>query len=406
MVSSGKAAELVPPKEAMHVDTVSTAAQLDSLVRTAGDTLNIYMLAGDYHLRPKKDSDTAVRVYTEQSIKSVPITYGLKITSKYVRIKGAPAFSSAIYTHAGYGLYFIGVEDGLIEGIIISGGERDSSADAPDAAIVVKNSKLKILNNIIFENIGTDSIMRLTKKGIMGISCREGSNVLIYNNQIARNSWNGIGVFKDATAVITGNLIDGVGKTQDDSVGPGAGIGILITRNGKATLESNVIKRYTKGIGIFCAADVRVNMNLLEDIVTWGIAVWDADTNRPVARIENNVIYKTGACGISITRFLEGGEPGYCRHNIISETAQDHRFDSPDKYCYQCALAVQGRPDKFDVSNNVFYKNTWIAPCFSNLDLSVPEFVQMLQAEFSTLPLQWYAGYSEFIQKYYLYALR
>jgi hypothetical protein len=228
--------------------------------------------------------------------------------------------------------------------------------------------------------------------------------VLIFNNQIARNSWNGIGVFKDAKAVITGNLIDGVEKTQDDSSGPGAGIGIMVTRNGIATIESNVVKRYCKGIGIFCKANVKADMNLLEDIVTWGIAVWDADTCRPVAKIENNVIYKTGACGISITRYLEGGDPGYCRHNIMSETARDHRFDSPDKYCFQCALAVQGKPDKFDISDNLFYRNTWIAPCFTDYDKSLPDFLHTLQSEYSTLPLQWYAGYSEFIQRYFLYA--
>ncbi|RYD72303.1 MAG: right-handed parallel beta-helix repeat-containing protein, partial [Sphingobacteriales bacterium] len=379
------------------VDTVRNAAQLYSICARGEDSLDIVLLPGDYHLAPNKDVDTMLSM--DGDTNPVKITYGLKITSKFVNIKGAAAYGSAIYTHSGYGLWFVGCENGVIEGIIISGGIRDSDSRATDAAIVASNSKLRILDNLIFENQGDTGIVKKNVVGIMGICVREKSYVFIYDNQIARNSWHGIGVYKDGAATITGNLIDGVDKAKDEEMGGGRGIGILITRNGKATVETNIIKRYSKGIGVFINADALVSENLVEDVGIWGINVWDADSGRPVARINKNIIYKTGACGVAIIRYLEGkGETGFFTNNIMVETAQNHEYDSPDKYCFQCALAVHARPDKFTIEGNVFYKNTWMAPCFTNLDKGIAQFVEILQTQYSTVPLQWYAGYSEFIQ--------
>lgn len=422
----------------VRVDTVGTVAQLEALVYGPRDTLHIYLLPGDYHLSPKTAMDTALfdsmavfgdtaklSLFTRLtavdtaappeiidsmksalllSLGSVRHTYGLLIQKSVISIKGSPAYGSAIYTHAGYGLYFKNCRDASLEGVIVTGGIRDPESRATNAAIVAVNSKVRIANNLIFANEGDSAILRKTRVGIMGVCAREGSNLIIFNNQIARNSWDGIGVYKDARATITGNLVDGVDNAPENGAGGGRGIGIMVTWNGKATIETNVIKRYNKGIGIYINADVLVSGNLIEDIGIWGINVWDGDTGRPVARIEKNVVYKTGACGIAIIRYLEGGgEPGFCNENIIVESGQNRNYDMPNKYCFQCALAVHGRPDSFAIENNVFYKNTWIAPCFTNLDKPVGEFIEILQTRYSALPLQWYAGYSEFIQRFYFY---
>lgn len=385
-------------------DTIRTAAQLYDVCSRSTDSLDVFLMPGDYHLAPNQDVDTTIEMYGD-STGRVKITYGLKITSKYVSIKGSPAYTSAIYTHSGYGLWFVGCENAVIEGLIITGGARDSDSRATNAAIVATNCKLRVLDNLIFENQGDTNLLKHHVVGIMGVCVREGAYVFIYDNQIARNSWHGVGVYRDGTATITGNLIDGVDKAEDNEVGGGRGIGILVTRNGKATIETNIIKRYHKGIGVFVNADALVSENLIEDVATWGINVWDADTGRPVARINKNIIYKTGACGAAIIRYLESnGEVGYFTNNIMVETAQNHAYDSPDKYCFQCALAVHGRPDKFAIEGNVFYKNTWMAPCFTNLDHGMMQFIETLQTKYSTVPLQWYAGYSEFIQRFYFYA--
>lgn len=422
-------------KWATKIDTVSTAAQLEKLIESPRDTLHIYLLPGDYHLKYKTGVDSALydsaafadtakmslflrltapdstgvidslkSARIRDSLGSVRYSYGLRIKKSIISIKGSPAYTSVIYTHAGYGLFFIDCKDASLDGVIVTGGIRDPNSRATDAAIVAVNSRVKITNNLIFANEGDSALLRKNKVGIMGICVREGSHAFILNNQVARNSWDGIGVYKDATATITGNLIDGVDKAGENEVGGGRGVGIMVTRNGKATIETNVVKRYTKGIGIYINADVLVSGNLIEDIAIWGINLWDADTGRPVARIEKNVVYKTGACGIAIIRYLEGGkDPGYCSNNIIVESGQNRDYDIPNKYCFQCALAVHGRPDSFAIENNVFYKNTWLAPCFTNLDKPISEFIEILQTQYSTLPIQWYAGYSEFIQRFYFY---
>jgi putative cofactor-binding repeat protein len=385
------------------IDTAWNAAQLDSIFVQPVDSIIVILVPGDYRLRPKADIDTAVDKRDGIPV-SVQITYGLKITAKYVKILGAQAYGSAIYTNAGYGLYFLNCANAYIEGVIITGGARDPDSLATDAGIVVKNSKVKIVDNLIFENMGDSSIVRKTRQGIMGICGREGSYCFIFNNQIARNSWNGIGIYKNASATITGNLVDGVDKPKEGEFGGGRGIGIFLTRNAKATIETNVVKRYTSGIGVFINADALISENLVEDIDAWGMCVY-ADTGKPKAHIENNVIYKTGACGASIIRQKEGSDdPGYFRNNIIVETAQNRHYDSPSKYCYQCALSVLARPDHFAIADNVFYKNFWLAPCFTSLDLMEPDFAQILQTRFSTLPLRWYAGYSEFVQRFYFFA--
>ncbi len=385
-------------------DTVRTAAQLYDLCSRGNDTLDIFLMPGDYHMMANRDVDTMIEMVGDSHAR-VPITYALKITSKYVSIKGSPAYTSVINTHAGYGLWFVGCENAIIEGLVITGGQRDSDSRATNAAIVASNSKLRILDNLIFENQGDPKIVMQNMVGIMGVCVRENSYVFLYDNQIARNSWHGIGVYRDGAATITGNLIDGVDKADDEEMGGGRGAGILVTRNGKATIETNIIKRYNKGIGIFINADALISENLIEDVATWGINVWDADSGRPVARITRNIIYKTGACGTAIIRYLEGkGETGFFTNNIMVETAQNHAYDSPDKYCFQCALAVHARPDKFLIEGNIFYKNTWMAPCFTSLDQGMMQFIETLQTKYSAFPLQWYAGYSEFIQRFYFYA--
>jgi hypothetical protein len=334
----------------------------------------------------------------------VKFTYGLKLTGKYIHLKGSPAYASVIYTNAGYGLYIVDCQQAIIEGLIITGGQRDSNKFATDASIVAIRSKVRIMDNLLFANIGDSALVSKLVYGIMGVCAREGSFVFIFNNQIARNSWHGVGVFRDAEATITGNVIDGVDKASDEEVLGGRGTGIIVTRNARANIEANVIKRYWSGIGVYVNAQVKANGNLLEDIGTWGISIWDADTGRPVAKIEKNVVYKTGACGLVLARYLEGDkDPGYIKDNIFVETAQNRDYDSPDKYCFQCPLAVEGRPENFIIENNLFYKNFWMSPCNSSRDVPIGEFIQELQTNFSTFPLQWYAGYSEFIQRFYLY---
>ncbi len=123
----------------------------------------------------------------------------------------------------------------------------------------------------------------------------------IEGNEIVRNSWDGIALYRDASAVIAGNVIDGVDKARGSRIGGGRGVAIGLTWNAFADVRGNLVKRYWKGIGVFVDAWGCVQENVIEDIVTWGIAYWDADKGKPVGFFEDNVIYGTGACGASIT---------------------------------------------------------------------------------------------------------
>jgi hypothetical protein len=118
------------------------------------------------------------------------------------------------------------------------------------------------------------------------------------------------------------------------------------------------VARYWKGIGLFVDAQATVRWNVVEDILTWGIAFWGAGDGHPVGRIQENAIYQTGACGAMISR-EEGGpeESGFFRANAIVQTGQNERYDSGDPYCPQRPIARDNVPASFLVSENLLLDN-------------------------------------------------
>ena len=228
-------------------------------------------------------------------------TAGLHLRGKRIHLVGPADSSAVLHTHAGFGLFFEWCADGRVENLTITGGTRDPDGNATDAAIVVKHSRIVLRNNLITTNIGDTAIVRTTIVGVMGVSGREGAKLSITGNRIINNSWDGIALYRDAEALIEGNIARGVEKARGATIGGGRGVGIGLTWNARAAIRSNLVTRYWKGIGLFVDAVAIVEQNLVEDILTWGIAYWDADKGAPVGVIENNVIYKTGACGASIS---------------------------------------------------------------------------------------------------------
>lgn len=357
---------------------VQDAAHLQRLFASPVETLKVVLLPGDYHLAPWPIMDSTCG-NCEKMETPVDATVGLHIRGKYVRITGPEDRSAIIHTYAGYGLFFEGCADGLIENVTITGGERDTNGNATDAAIVVKNSTVSIRNNLITNNIGDSAIVASKVVGIMGICGRENSNLTITGNRIIRNSWDGITLYRDAVATIESNIIDGVDKARGAQVGGGRGVGIGVTWNGKATIRGNLVTRYWKGIGLFVDANGLVDGNIVEDILTWGIAYWDADKGMPVGVIENNVIFRTGACGASITRTRQGKDPGRFVGNIIVETAQNEKYDAPDYYCYQCALALHAVPEGFSIERNIFCNNRRATTDLPNHDMRLPDFLEAVR---------------------------
>jgi parallel beta-helix repeat protein len=242
-----------------------------------------------------------------------------------------------------------------------------------------------INENLITNNVGDSATVAKTIVGIMGVCCREHSFVTITNNDIIRNSWDGIALYRGAVATIENNTVDGVDKARGAQIGGGRGVGIGVTWNGRATIRNNRVTRYWKGIGLFVDAYGIVEGNIVEDIITWGISYWDADKGLPVGFIRNNVIYKTGACGASITRAREGEKTGEFTNNIIVETGQNPKYDPPDYYCFQCALALHAVPNSFIIKDNLFYNNRRATPDLPDHDVPLGEFMNASRTQRESL---------------------
>jgi parallel beta-helix repeat protein len=352
---------------------VTSVVGLQAALSGKVDSLEIYLQPGDYYLSPTSITDSTCG-NCEEPNQFVPATAGLEISGSYVRITGPEDRSAVIHTNAGYGIYFNHCKRGIIENLSVTGGIRDPDGNATDAAIVVKNSAVTIRNNYIYGNIGDSAIVVKNIIGVMGICGRENSDLTITDNEIIGNSWDGIALYRDATATIIGNLIDGVDKASSKVAGGGRGVAVGITWNARATIDGNLVKRYWKGIGIFVNANVTARNNIIEDILTWGIAYWDAERGKPVGIIENNIIYSTGACGVSITRSQPGPNPGHLIGNVIVRTAQNPKYDAPDYYCNQCALSISSKPDNFRIDDNLFFNNRRATETLPDYDLSESEF--------------------------------
>jgi len=359
---------------------VSRVAALDSLLSRSLYDTEIRLLPGEYHLAPRMDIDSTCGNCDDPD-NSVPMTYGLWIRGERVSIVGPKDRSAVIFTHSGYGLYFNGCADCEIKRLSVTGGERDVDGRATDAAIVVKAGSLRVAECRIFDNIGDSTLVATNVVGIMGICGREGAQLSIEGSEIMRNSWDGIALYRDASAFIERNLIDGVDKSRGGEVGGGRGVGIGVTWNATADIRDNLIKRYWKGIGIFVDGWGYVRENVIEDIVTWGIAYWDADKGKPVGIFEGNVIYNTGACGASIACANTGGSELDCRFvgNVLVKCAQDPRYDDPDYYCHQTALALEAVPEGFTVADNLFYDNRRATEDLPDRDLKKKDFVKKLR---------------------------
>jgi len=337
---------------------VATSAELEEALSGTRRDATIVLAPGVYALDPESAIDSTCGNCADPDT-LVPISIGLTISGRNVRIEGPRDGSAVIVTRAGYGLYFKDCIDCELDRVTITGGARDASGAATDAAIVARNSSVAITNCVIHDNIGDPERIATHTVGVMGICGREGADLTIQNCEILRNSWDGIALYRDARATISNNLIDGVDETAGEA-GSGRGVAIKATWNSNARIERNLLKRYWKGIGVFVDADVVAHGNIVEEMREWGFNVSDAGAGRPRASMERNAVYDCGACGIAITRhaaYARDETPGWLIANIVVHTGQNPKYDAPDYYCQQCALALEAVPDGFSIRGNVFYDN-------------------------------------------------
>lgn len=315
---------------------------------------------GRYFLEPRPYLDERCGNCEDPDVR-VKASVGWIVSGDGIRIEaapGAPAEEVIIHTRAGYGILFQDCQDCALRGVTVRDGIRDEDPNATDAAVVVSRSSVAIEDCLLTENLGDSILVATNVVGVMGIAGREGAAMTIRRNRIVRNSWDGIALYRGASAEIVDNVVDGVDKARGAEVGGGRGVGIGLTWDAKAHVEGNLVTRTWKGIGIFVDAEATVVHNVVEEVLTWGIAYWDAGRGRPVGRIESNVVFDAGACGISIARETAAtGAPGHCRGNVVVRTGQNPRYDDPELYCEQVPIAVFARPEGFTIADNVLFDN-------------------------------------------------
>lgn len=372
--------------------------RLQSILDTLRGPARVVLEPGHHVLRPVDYTDPTCGNCEDPAVE-VPATRGLRVSGSEIEIVGTSADSVVLHTRSGYGVLFEGCRRCGLRGVTITDGIRDPDGRATDAGVVVRDSRVTVERCRIRDNVGDSSTVAETVVGIAGVAGREGAELTLMDCRITGNSWDGVALYRGAVATVVDNVIDGVDAASGGEVGGGRGVGIGLTWDAAARLEGNLVRRYWKGIGVFLDARALVRENIVEDVLTWGLAYWDAGRGRPVARFVRNAVYRTGACGAMLARSTaadssetgagrrsSGGSgevgpgsrlgqgPGSFEENAIVSAGQNEAYDDGTPYCTQRPLAREAVPEGFLVEGNLFHDNRQPGAAPRVQDLSRDEF--------------------------------
>lgn len=332
----------------------------------------------------------------------VEATRGLRMSGERIELVGSHPDSAVIHTGAGYGVLVDGCRACSIRDLTVTGGARDPDARATDGGIVARATNLTIERCIVRDNVGDPRVVRETEVGIAGIVGREGSILSIRECRITGNSWDGIALYRLARAEIRDNVIDGVEAASGERIGGGRGVGIGLTWDSRGVVGGNLVTRYWKGIGVFVDADAAVEGNVVEDVLAWGIALWDAeDKGIPRGLIVGNAVHRTGACGILVH---DGGQArggaGTLSGNAVVRSGQDPRYDGGEPYCPQRAVATTSAPPGFAIADNLLFGNRGPEGAPGAEDLTEAEFRRRVQPLVRELRRSPATGGSRFVTEF------
>lgn len=261
----------------------------------------------------------------------VAATYGFIIKDKALTIVGSDRAGTRLVTKAGYGVYFENSRGSLLRNLTVTGGIRDTSGNATDAGIVIRNSHLEIDQVDVRDNTHRlDSVI----VGIGGIFSREGAEVTITNCSIVNNAWDGVALYRGANVTVTDCLI------KD---GRGAGIGV--TWDATCVAYRNDVSGFWKGIGAFGTSWVIARNNLVHDNLGWGMIA----TGESFMDMANNVVYHNGNCGVAP---WSTDSRGRIVNNIIAENGWRDEW-----VCPCVGVWFYGDWSKWVFSNNLVFNN-------------------------------------------------
>lgn len=306
---------------------VSSAEELRAALRVPLEDVEIRLSPGSYWLA----GDTID--YTQHGcgadVMSVySSTAGLTVTGKRVRLLGVEG--ETILTGAvSHNLVFKDCNDCAIEGIVIRSNRPHEAFDgALGSSILIQRSTVHITNCVIDRSASQASGY--------GIRMKEQAQATIDFNEIHECTV-GIGLYEDAKANISNNLIDaGSAKKRFQ--------GLLVGCNAAAVAERNRILGSNFGVTLLDAATLDFTHNIVENIAQDGLSATSSRLGRIV--IEENVFFDCGSSGIAIQ--AEGDQ--IASNNLIVETGQMKPRRS--------AVYVFGSRADAAVRKNTLYGNT------------------------------------------------
>lgn len=261
---------------------VERGSNLQSVIDHAHDGDTLLLGSKIFEARPTPFVDSLCG-NCEDTRTEVAASRGFVVKGKGLVIIGAGRKQTRLVTRAGYGLYFEDADGSVVKHLGITGGVRDDDGNATDAAIVVRRSRVTIEEVDVYDNDhrSPDSTVVV---GIGGIFGREGAELTIRDCRITNGGWDGIALYRGATARVSDCLI------RD---GRGAGIGVTWDSYGIA--YRNDISGFWKGIGSFGSSTLIASNNLVHDNLGWGM-IASGESNLEAT---NNTIHHNGNCGVA-----------------------------------------------------------------------------------------------------------
>jgi hypothetical protein len=352
------AADPEPPVIAVEAGE-GAGARLQALLDTLSGPATVRLEAGRYVLDPKPYTDPACG-NCQDPTETVATSRGLRITGSGIEVEGDASRPGEVVleTRAGYGVLFDGCSDCALRGATVTGGARSGDGRATDAGVVVRGGPVTVEDCVVRDNLGDSAAVHAVVVGIAGVAVRENADLTLRRCRIVRNSWDGVALYRGAAARVVENVIDGVDAARGGQHGGGRGTGIGATWDARVEAVGNRVTRYWKGIGGFVDAQVVARANVVEHILTWGLAYWAAGEGAPVAVFESNAVSETGACGVIVDRGTpvpDGADPGRLVGNVFHRTGQNEAYDSGEPYCAQRPIARHAVPEGFRIEGNVVH---------------------------------------------------
>jgi hypothetical protein len=246
---------------------------------TDGDVL--VLLPGVYEATPVEYVERLCG-NCEEHRTEVRATRGFLVEDKGLHIVGSGPEVTTLVTNAGYGLLFERSRGSYVTGLTVTGGKRDLDGMATDAGVVVRGGSVTLTGIEIVDNTDRPEEVVVGIGGVMG---REGAEIFVVGNTIRNNGWDGVALYRGATAFIA-----------DNDIADGRGAGIGITWDAAALALRNRISGYWKGIGTFGSSRAVVRNNAVFDNLGWGVIA----TGTSFMEASNNVIARNGNCGFAL----------------------------------------------------------------------------------------------------------